>query len=45
MPSLYEPTKNNGDIEHFPNGCIRVQIVRDKEVILETWWDELSSDF
>jgi hypothetical protein len=30
---------------HFPNAKVVVKIKRDKEVILETWWDVLSPDF
>ena len=44
MPSVYEPTKGYS-IEHQPSGKISVKIVRDKEIILDTWWDELSDDF
>lgn len=44
MPVLYEPHKS-GAIEHSPNGTVRVKIVRDGEIILDTWWDVLSDDF
>jgi hypothetical protein len=40
IPILYTP----GD-EHQANGTVRVKITRDKEVILDTWWDALSPDF
>jgi hypothetical protein len=42
MPVLY--TGNPGN-EHQANGTVRVKITRDKEIILDTWWDELSDDF
>jgi len=49
MPILYEPargkTGSKGDWEHAPNGTVKVKIVRDKETILDTWWDVLSDDF
>jgi len=44
VPVLYEPNKG-GAIEHDANGTVRVKIIRDKEVILNTWWDVLSKDF
>lgn len=40
IPKLYTPGE-----EHQPNGCVRVKIMRDEEIILDTWWDELSDDF
>lgn len=45
MPTLYEPNKKYGSIEHAPSGKVRVKIVRDGEIILETHWEELSNDF
>lgn len=44
VPALFEPSKH-GAVGHDANGTVRVKIVRDKEVILDTWWDVLSKDF
>jgi hypothetical protein len=44
VPVLYKPNRS-GAIEHDANATVRVKIKRDKEVILDTWWDVLSRDF
>jgi len=42
IPILYTGAPG---IEHQPNGTVRVKIIRDEEIILDTWWDDLSDDF
>ena len=42
IPVLFS---TGADSEHQPSGTVRVKVVRDKETLLDTWWDELSDDF
>lgn len=44
VPLLFEPNKN-GAIEHQANAGVKVKIVRDGEIILDTNYDVLSDDF
>jgi hypothetical protein len=44
VPLLFQPGKN-GSNENIGNAHIKVKIVRDKEVILDAAWDQLSDDF
>jgi len=44
VPVLFEPHPS-GAIDHDANATVRVKVKRDKEVILDSWFDILSKDF
>ena len=44
VPLLFTPSKHGAN-ENSGNAHVKVKIVRDKEIILDTAWDQLSDDF